>query len=406
MVTLYGADFGETAGTVLLNGGELDVVTWGGAAARGLTEVVVQLPAGTPVGAAQLQLVTSGNQPSAPHALVTTNKKIWYTAPNASGDGKGLANPMSLSDVGDVYTPGDLVYLLDGDYDYATASCFNDQPCAWVLRLTNVPSATEPVQVMGYPGARPRFVGEAFGVLIDQNYARLGNVDVVLPNGAGVGVIARGRNLTLVGCDLSAEGKDQGANSGLAMTDQASEVEVVGNYFRGLFSGTDVFSGGSRVERYNEYRDVTRVVSIDPGAPLLHYGNHGIDTYQYAVIAQGGGSPAQIELFDIQLTRYFVYQTASAATGDVYLRNNTVEGQCLVGADQDSLTLPIRLKANAFMLSSQHACSDEPPGTASLSFSANGNHWGSLGAPSEDASPIVGDLALNAEAMPLQRAGV
>lgn len=402
LVTLYGADFGGAAGRVLLDGAPLEVVSWGGTAARGLTKVVVQLPAGTSVGAAQLQLVTSGNQLSNSRELVTTNKAIWYAAPSATGDGKAIATPMSLSDVGDVYAPGDLVYLLDGDYDYAAANCFNDQPCAWVLRLTNVPTASEPVQVMGYPGANPRFVPEAFGVLIDQNYARLGNVEVRLPNGAGVAVIARGRNVTLVGCDLSAAGKDQGANSGLAMTDQSSEVELVGNSFQGLFSGSDVFSGGSRIERYNEYRAVTRVVSIDPSAPLRHYGNHAIDTYQYAVVAAGGGSPAQIELFDnvVQLARYFVYQTASTASGDVWLRNNTVDSQCLAGADEDGLTLPIRLEANALMLTTQHVCSDEPPGTASLTFTAEGNHWGTLGAPSEDASPLVGDLALNADLMP------
>ncbi|MGE0321558.1 MAG: IPT/TIG domain-containing protein [Polyangiaceae bacterium] len=402
LVTLYGSDFGSMAGQVEFNGQLLTIVSWGDDAARGLKKVVVQLPAGTQVGAGQLQLITSGNQRSNTQGLTTTNKKIWYAAPNTNGDGKSMATPIALSDVDDVYLPGDLVYLMDGDYDYAIPNCFNAEACSWVLKLTDAPSASEPVQVMGYPGELARFTGEPFGIRVDQSYTRLGNINVRLPDVAGVGVMVHGRNVTLVGSEISAGGHTQGANAGLAMGDQASDLDVLGNYFHGLFSGTDSFSGGARVERYNEFRSLARVVHIDPAAPLTHYGNHAVDVYQYAIISAGGGAQAKIELFDnlCEMAKYAVFQTASGAKGDVLLRNNTIDTRCLVGADVDGVTLPIRLEANAFVLSEGYACSEEPEATATLTFTAAGNHWGTFGPPTEDATPRTGDAALNSDFTP------
>ncbi|MCA9641362.1 MAG: IPT/TIG domain-containing protein [Polyangiaceae bacterium] len=402
LVTLYGSGFGSTQGSVEFNGQPLTPVSWGADAVRGLKKVVVQLPPGTPAGAGQLQLVTSGNQRSNEQPLVATNKRIWYATPNGSGDGESVTTPMSLSDMGSVYLPGDLVYLMDGDYDYATPNCFDTTSCSWLLKLTDAPSASEPVQVMGYPGALARFSGEPFGIRVDQSYTRLGNISVRLPDVAGIGVMVHGRNVTLVGNDVSAVGHTQGANSGVAMGENASDLDVVGNYFHGLFGGTEVFNGGARVERYNEFRALARVVSVDPSAPLAHYANHAVDVYQYAIVASGGGAPAKVELFDnvCEMARYAIYQTASAATGEVLIRNNTIDGECLVGSDTDGVSIPVRLEANAFILSAGHACTDEPGATATLTFGAAGNHWGTMGAPTEDASPRLGDAQLDSDLTP------
>ena len=100
------------------------------------------------------------------------------------------------------------------------------------------------------------------------------------------------------------------------------------------------------------------------------------------------------------MAKYAIFQTASAATGEVLLRNNTIDTQCVVGSDTDGVTIPARLEANAFILKLGHACTEVPAGTATLTFTAAGNHWGTFGPPTEDATPRTGDAALNSDFTP------
>lgn len=252
LITLYGARLvepegaapevdvgGEPASVVLATGGQAGE----GHAARDLDTIVLQLPEGTPPGAAEIRVTRAG---------VTSDSLVFQVRGGevyfAGGEGSDDANDGSIdapfatldrlvSALGD----GDIGYVRAGDYS-AAGDCGGGDQCALNLAGVAAPgTAAKPVAILGYPGERPR-IG-LLGAPADQEFYRVavrtaGADHLVLANldladvGIGVRFSSSTASLRVVGSGFTAFAVD-----GVYVETSAGALTVLGSTFQPTVKG-------------------------------------------------------------------------------------------------------------------------------------------------------------------------
>ncbi|MGE3674549.1 MAG: IPT/TIG domain-containing protein, partial [Polyangiaceae bacterium] len=409
LVTIYGLDLGSTQGRVSFAGSDLTVKSWGGAAYRGMSKVVAQIPAGTPAVVGTLEVVSSGNQVSNQLPLVTTQRKILYVGPSGTGDGS-LATPTSLSGLKALYSPGDLVYLRAGSYNQNMEACANGENCAWSVELTSTATSNNPVQIVGFPGEEVTFQNPADVVVVKQNFVRLANLKLHAGGGSGL-IIVASKQVALIGSELWS---DQLYREAIASANGETSYEVTGNYVHHFGMGTSNASEvSSRTVRFNQFEDIVYVLVVSEARDeqIEDYGNSAAAVVNYVRLegCDACDTSPTVTVFDnvISSARYFAYQfNRSPTQSSVRLLHNTVlDAECGVGSSDLAIALDGTLQGN--IITASHAtCAGEDAMQAEVGFDGQKNHWGSATAPDADPTGVTGVLNLDADSRPSSSSSV
>jgi hypothetical protein len=192
-ITIFGAGFGDTPGSVTIGGVEVArVLSWGEAAASGAETIVVQ-PGPDVVGGAVVVHAAGGESnddatfTAGPHA-------IYFIAPggdDAAGCAEATPCATILHVVTEVMQPGDMVLLAGGDYDEGEV---------WIRDvLGHSGTAAAPKVIRGAPGEAVRLVDIARPIIVEAEGITVSGLDLTAGKELRLGA-ADARALTVLGC--------------------------------------------------------------------------------------------------------------------------------------------------------------------------------------------------------------
>ena len=162
-VTLYGNNFGASAGTVTIAGVKATTYKLWGAPWLWYQKIAFQIPANTPQGATAITVTTAnGASNTAPFTVRSGNIYCVSTSGNDASSGKFPSSCWAtMPKAVHTMSPGDISYVENG----VTATAQDPfAPYNAAISITSSGTAADPIALVAYPGATAT-------VNTSQNYA-------------------------------------------------------------------------------------------------------------------------------------------------------------------------------------------------------------------------------------------